>query len=29
LSNIKKNADAFSIHSAVGKGTILEITFRL
>ena len=29
LSNIKKNADAFSIHSAVGKGTTLEITFRL
>jgi anti-sigma regulatory factor (Ser/Thr protein kinase) len=29
LSNIKKNADAFDIRSVVGKGTILEITFRL
>jgi anti-sigma regulatory factor (Ser/Thr protein kinase) len=29
LSNIKKNADAFDIRSVVGKGTTLEITFRL
>jgi anti-sigma regulatory factor (Ser/Thr protein kinase) len=29
LSNIKKNADAFSIHSVVGKGTTLEIAIRL
>jgi anti-sigma regulatory factor (Ser/Thr protein kinase) len=29
LSNIKKNADVFNIQSVVGKGTSLEITFRL
>jgi anti-sigma regulatory factor (Ser/Thr protein kinase) len=29
LSNIKKNADDFIIRSLVGKGTTLEITFRL
>jgi anti-sigma regulatory factor (Ser/Thr protein kinase) len=29
LSNIKKNADAFNIWSTVGKGTALEIMFRL
>jgi hypothetical protein len=29
LSNIKKNADVFNIQSVVGKGTNLEITFRL
>jgi anti-sigma regulatory factor (Ser/Thr protein kinase) len=29
LSNIKKNADDFIIRSLVGKGTTLEIMFRL
>ena len=29
LPNIKKNADVFTIHSVVGKGTTLEITIRL
>ena len=28
LSNIKKNADTFAIHSVVGKGTVLDMTIR-
>ncbi|MBN2125382.1 MAG: ATP-binding protein [Deltaproteobacteria bacterium] len=29
LPNIKKNADALEIHSEVGKGTLVRMTFRV